>query len=180
MRMRNERSLNGLAVLALALLAIAAALGATGASFTATTVNPNNVLGTATLSLSNDKPSDGDLVNVTDLVPGDTVTRSVTITNTGTAGFTFSGVATPGPVSTVLWTDTVKGLQVTVKRGATTLYSGALKNLAIPASATIAPGADDALDLVFSLPTSADNSFQGLSQTFTIIYTATQLAGSAR
>jgi hypothetical protein len=32
----------------------------------------------------------------------------------------------------------------------------------------------------FSLPSTAGNSFQTLTQDFTITYTATQLAGSAR
>ena len=177
--MRSIRRLDALATAALGLLALAALTGGTSASFTATTVNPNNLLATATLSLSNDKPNDGDLVNVTNLVPGDTVTRTVTITNTGSVGFTYAGAASPAN-NTALWTDTVKGLQVDAKRGATSLYTGPLKNLAIPASATIAPSATDTLTFVFSLPTTADNSFQGLSQTFTITYTATQLAGTAR
>ena len=177
--MRSIRRLDALAVTALGLLALAALTGGTSASFTATTVNPNNLLATATLSLSNDKPNDGDFVNVANLVPGDTVTRSVTVTNSGNVGFTYTGAAVPLS-STQLWTDTTKGLQVDVKRGATSLYTGPLKNLAIPASGTIAPSATDTLTFVFSLPATADNSFQGLSQTFTITYTATQLAGTAR
>jgi hypothetical protein len=175
----RSRSIDALSVATLGLLALASMAGGTSASFTATTVNPNNLLATATLSLTNDKPNDGDLVSLTNLVPGDTATRTVTITNSGTAGFTYSGAVT-NLNTTVLWTDTVKGLQVEVKRGATTLYSGALKNLALPASGTIAPAATDTLTFVFSLPTAADNSFQGLTQTFSITYTATQLAGAAR
>jgi len=177
--MRRIGTIDAVAVAAIGLLALAALTGGTSASFTATTVNPNNLLATATLSLSNDKPNDGDLVNVANLVPGDTVTRSVTITNTGNVGFTYAATASNANNS-ALWTDTVKGLQVDAKRGATSLYAGPLKNLAIPASATIAPAATDTLTFVFSLPTAADNSFQGLSQTFTITYTATQLAGTAR
>lgn len=84
--MRTDRSGNAVAVLALGLLALAAMSGGTSASFTATSVNPNNLHETALLSLSNDKPNDGDLVSVSNLVPGDTVTRSVTITNSGNAG----------------------------------------------------------------------------------------------
>jgi len=177
--MRRIGTIDAVAVAAIGLLALAALTGGTSASFTATAVNPNNLLATATLSLSNDKPNDGDLVNVANLVPGDTATRSVTITNTGNVGLTYTGSATPLS-SSLLWTDTVKGLQVDAKRGTSSLYSGPLKNLAIPASATIAPAATDTLTFVFSLPAAADNSFQGLSQTFTITYTATQLAGTAR
>jgi hypothetical protein len=177
--MRSIGTVDAAAVAAIGLLAVAALAGGTSASFTATTVSPSNLLGTATLSLTNDKPNEGDLVSVSNLVPGDTVTRTVTITNTGTVGFTYTASATNVNTS-VLWTDTAKGLQVEAKRGATSLYGGALKNLAIPASATIAPAAADTLTFVFSLPATADNSFQGLSQTFTVTYTATQLAGTAR
>ncbi len=177
--MRADSLRNALAVFALGLLALAAMTGGTNAGFTATTMNPSNVLGTATLSLTNDKPNAGDLVNVTNLVPGDTVSRTVTITNNGTSAFTFFGGAS-AQIATVLWSDTVKGLQVSVKRGMTSLYSGPLKDLAIPASATIAPSSTDTLTFDFSLPTAADDTFQGLTQTFTITYTATQLPGSAR
>ena len=41
-------------------------------------------------------------------------------------------------------------------------------------------GATDTLTYDFSFPTAAGNSFQNLSQDFTITYTATQLAGSAK
>lgn len=177
--MRTTSTGDALGVVALGLLALAALTGGTSASFTTTTVNPNSLLATATLSLSNDRPNDGDLVSIANLVPGDTATRTVTITNTGTAGFTYTASALNANNS-ALWTDTVKGLQVEVKRGTTVLYSGALKNLAVPASATIAPAATDTLTFVFSLPLAADNSFQGLSQTFTVTYTAAQLAGAAR
>ncbi len=177
--MRSIGTIDAVAVAAIGLLALAALTGGTSASFTATTVSPNNLLATATLSLSNDKPNDGDLVSVSNLVPGDTVTRSATITNNGTASFTYSA-SIASLTNSVLWTDTVKGLQVEAKRGTAALYSGPLKNLAIPPSATIAPAATDTLSFVFSLPATADNSFQGLSQTFTVTYTATQLAGTAR
>ena len=38
----------------------------------------------------------------------------------------------------------------------------------------------DYLTFVFSLPTTAGNTFQSLTQDFTVTYTATQLAGAAR
>src|SRR5579859_2822341 len=108
--MRPDRLFHALGVFALGLLALASMSGGTNASFTATTMNPSNVLGTATLSLTNDKPNAGDLVSVTNLVPGDTVSRTVTITNNGTASFTYGGGAS-AQINTALWTDTVKGIQ---------------------------------------------------------------------
>ena len=82
--------------------------------------------------------------------------------------------------NTLLWSDTTNGIQVTVKRGATTLYTGALKNMSLSASGTIAASGTDTLTYDFSFPTSAGNTFQSLSQDFTVTYTATQLAGSAK
>ena len=73
------------------------------------------------------------------------------------------------------------GLQVTASRGATTLYTGALKNMANVAVATpVAAGATDTISYVFTLPVGAGNTFQQLSQDLAITYTATQLAGTAR
>ena len=52
--------------------------------------------------------------------------------------------------------------------------------MALGASSTVAAGGTDTLTFDFSLPSSADNTFQTLTQDFTITYTATQLAGAAR
>lgn len=157
----------------------ALSMGTSSSSFTATTTNPANLLASATLTLSNDKSSAADLVNISNLVPGDTATRTVTITNTGTVGFTYSA-AISATANTLLWSDATNGIQVTVSRGATTLYTGALRGLSLPASATVAAGATDTLSYAFSFPALAGNTFQGLSQDFTVTYTATQLSGTAR
>lgn len=169
-----------MALAAFSLVGLAASADPTEASFNATTANPGNQFITATLSLSNDKSSAGALVNISNLVPGDTATRTVTITNTGNVGFTYSFAASQSN-NTLLWTEATNGLQVTVTRGGTTLYTGALKNLGtISVGATIAPAATDTIQYAFSLPTNAGNTFQSLSQDLTITYTATQLAGTAR
>jgi spore coat-associated protein N len=177
--MRKLNLLAGMALAATVLLGLTATADKTSANFTATSTNPSNTFGSATLSMSNDKPNANDLMNVTNLVPGDTANRTVTITNTGNAGFTYNA-AVSASANTLLWSDTTNGLQVTVKRGAVVVYSGALKNLSLSASGTIAAGATDTLTYDFSFPSSAGNSFQNLSQDFTITYTATQLAGSAK
>ena len=171
--------LAGMALSALVLIGLTVTADKSSASFTATTTNPGNSFGSATLSASNDKSAAASLISITNLVPGDTANRTVTITNSGNAGFTYVGAAS-ATAATALWTDTTNGLQVSVKRGATVLYTGALKNLAIPASGTIAPAGTDTLTFDFSLPTTADNTFQTLTQDFTITYTATQLAGAPR
>lgn len=152
----------------------------TAASFTATTDNPGNQFTTARLTLSNDKAAAGSLVTLTKLIPGDTVARTVTLTNTGDVGFTYAFLASQTG-NTPLWTDALNGLQVTASRGATVLYTGALKSMGTVTVATpVAAGATDAVSYVFTLPTTAGNTFQSLAQDLTITYTATQLAGAAR
>jgi hypothetical protein len=174
-----------MALSALVLIGISSTAAMTTATFTATTTNPGNTFATATLTISNDKPNAGDLVNITNLVPGDTAQRVVHITNGGNTGFTYAG-SVSATANTLLWSDTTNGLQATVYRcnncttPANVVYSGALKNLAIPASGTIAAAGSDYLTYVFSLPTTAGNTFQTLTQDFTVTYTATQLAGTAR
>ena len=176
---KSTTLLAGMALSALVLIGLTVTSDRSSASFTATTTNPGNAFGSATLTMSNDKSSAGSLVTLTNMVPGDTANRTVVISNTGTVGFTYTA-AVSATANTLLWSDTTNGVQVTVKRGATTLYSGALKNLALAASPTVAAGATDTLTFDFSLPTAAGNTFQSLTQDFTITYTSTQLAGAAR
>ena len=176
--------LAAMALSALVLIGVTS-VGSTTATFTATTSNPGNTFATATLVISNDKPNAGDLVNITNLVPGDTAQRVVHITNGGNTGFTYAAAGS-AVASTLLWTDATFGLQAAVYRcnncttPANSVYSGALKNLVIPASGTVAAAGSDYLTFVFSLPSTAGNTFQGLTQDFTVTYTATQLAGAAR
>ncbi len=177
--MRKFNLLAGMALAGLVLLGLTATADKTNANFTATSTNPSNTFASATLSMSNDKPLANDLINITNLVPGDTASRTVTITNSGNAGFTYVA-AISATANTLLWSDTTNGIQVSVLRGATNLYTGALKNMALPASGTIAAGATDTLTYNFSFPSSAGNTFQSLTQDFTITYTATQLAGAAK
>ncbi len=171
--------LAGMALSALVLIGLTVTADKSSASFTATTTNPGNTFGSATLTASNDKSTAGSLVTLTNMVPGDTANRTVVITNSGNVGFTYTG-SIAATASTALWTDLTNGLQVTVKHGATVEYTGPLKNMVLAASGTVAAGATDTLTFDFSLPTSAGNSLQTLSQDFTITYTASQLAGAAR
>ena len=171
--------LAGMALSALVLIGLTVTSDKSSANFTATTTNPGSQFGSATLTMSNDKSAAASLVNLSNMVPGDTANRTVTISNTGNVGFSYTA-AVSAVANTLLWSDTTNGIQVTVRRGATQVYTGALKNLAVAASPTIAASGTDTLTFDFSLPTTAGNTFQSLSQDFTITYTATQLAGAAR
>ena len=178
--MRNTRDAAIIVLAALLFIGAIVDPTASAASFTASSLNPGNTFVTATLSLTNDKAASGALITLAGMVPGDTATRTVTLTNTGNVSFTYSFSASQSN-NTLLWSDATNGLQVTATRGATTLYTGALKNLANVAVATpVAAGATDAVTYVFSLPVGAGNTFQTLTQDLTITYTATQLPGTAR
>ena len=176
---KSTTLLAGMALSALVLIGLTVTSDKSSASFTATTTNPSNSFGSATLTMSNDKSAAASLINLSNMVPGDTANRTVVITNTGNVGFTYVP-AISAVANTLLWSDTTNGIQVTVLRGATTLYSGALKNMTWGASGTIAASGTDTLTFNFSLPSAAGNTFQNLTQDFTITYTATQLAGAAR
>jgi spore coat-associated protein N len=176
---KSTTLLAGMALSALVLIGLTVTSDKSSASFTATTTNPGNQFGSATLTMSNDKSAAASLVNLSNMVPGDTANRTVTISNTGNVGFTYTA-AISAAANTLLWSDTTNGIQVTVKRGATTLFTGPLKNLALAASPTLAASGTDTLTFDFSLPVAAGNTFQTLTQDFTITYTATQLAGAAR
>jgi len=178
--MEGSRRLVIVALVALLFIGVTVDADRSAASFTASTDTPGNQFTTAHLALSNDKSTAGALVTVTKLVPGDTMARTVTLTNTGDVGFTYVFSASQ-TANTVLWSDATNGLQVTATRGATTVYTGALRNMVNVAVATpIAAGATDTISYVFTLPVSAGNAFQQLSQDLDITYTATQLAGAAR
>src|SRR6267378_4952822 len=110
-QMRKLNLLAGMALAGLVLIGLTATADKTSASFTATSTNPTNTANSATISMSNNKPNAGDLVNVTNLVPGDTMNRTVVITNTGNAGFTYVASAS-AVANTLLWSDTTNGLQV--------------------------------------------------------------------
>lgn len=175
---KSTALLAGMALSALVMIGLTVSAEQSSASFTATTTNPGNSFATATLTMSNDKSTAGSLVSITNMVPGDSASRTVTITNSGNVGFTYTA-AVSATANTLLWSDTTNGLQVVAKRGTTTLYTGALKNMVLAASPTIAPttGNTDTLSFVFSLPTTANDTFQTLTQDFTITYTANQIAG---
>src|SRR5258707_10741182 len=111
----GSRRLVVVALVALLFIGVTVDADHTAASFTATTDNPGNQFVTARLALSNDKSAAGALVNLTKLVPGDTITRAVTLTNTGDVGFTYVFSASQAG-NTMLWSDAVKGQQAHANR----------------------------------------------------------------
>lgn len=188
MKQVNVHSLAGLlnlrAAIVSLIMAIAIAIptiGGTQANFTAVTTNPGNLFSSAVLAITTDHPS-GAFVSIGDLVPGDTITRSVTVQNGGSAPFTYMITASSvGGPETVLWKNKVKGIQVAVSGGGGPIYSGPISGLqGVPTGITVPGGNTEVLTYVFSLPNSAGNAFQGQSQGIEIRYDAKQLPGSDR
>ena len=184
----SKALLFGMALTSVLLAGVSLAAPSSSADFVVTTTAPGNQFVSGNLTFTNDKSGSGALANVSNFIPGDTATRVVTIENTGNIGFTYTAAAS-ATATTLLWTDTTNGLRAVVYRcpsavactnGTVVYASGALKDLAVAQSGTIAVGGFDYLTVVISLPNSAGNTFRNLTQDFTITFTATQLAGTAR
>jgi len=127
-----------------------------------------------TLAISTDRGATA-VVNLTDLVPGDSVDRTITVQNSGSLAFRYT-VSASQTASTPLWTDTTDGLQLTVRTsGGTVLYAGPLSGLGFLAGpATLAPGASETLRYTVDFPASASNAFQGLIQDLALVFDAVE------
>ena len=103
------------------------------------------------------------------------MTRTVTVLNSGSLAFRYTVSATR-TASTLLWTDTTDGLQLTVSTSAgTVLYAGPLSGLgALAGPTTLAPGTSELLRYTFDFPASAPNAFQGLVQDLTLVFDAVE------
>lgn len=193
----SKALLFGMALTSVLLAGVSLAAPSSSADFVVTTTAPGNQFISGNLTFTNDKSGSGALANVSNFIPGDTATRVITITNTGNIGFTYTAAAS-ATASTLLWTDTTSGLKAVVYRcpsatacttattpAGTAIYGSlatplTLSGLSTAASGTIAAAGIDYLTVVISLPNSAGNTFRALTQDFTITFTATQLAGTAR
>ena len=178
-----------------------AGLGTFGA-FTSTTSATEQV-GTGKVVLSTAASARGLDVAATNLVPGDTVERTVTLTRSSdTEAFGSVKLTTAGSTSNLLTTDTTNGLQLKVDQcsvawtkpansnvltcsGTTTpvvaqrAVVGSAVDLAAATTALNGAGAASNLRVTVSLPTTADNTFQGLANTISFTFDATQRAAQS-
>jgi hypothetical protein len=133
-------------------------------------------------------------LNTTGFVPGDSVTQAVNLVNKGTSALGSVTLGTTATGANLLSTDATNGLQLALKScavawsasnvcasGETLLSSGpVVGNRTLVNPAALNPGATDYLAFTVSLPTTAGNTFQGLSTTLNLTFTGTQRTGTAR
>jgi hypothetical protein len=187
----------------LAIVGTAAAVAGMGTfgTFTDSTTPVDTTIQSGTLSI--DVAQTGYTVPVTTagFVPGDSITRALTLVNDGSAALSSVNFSSTATVGSVLTTDTVNGLQLSLKSCSvawtqggtasaptytcggttTTLVTGpAVTNMPLVNPASLNAGGKDFLVFSVSLPVSADNTFQGKSSTLSLSFTGVQRAGTAR
>ena len=158
---------------------------ASTALFTNTQDGPTSAFPTGSVALNSADLSSGTWsVAITDIKPGTTTARTITVTNDGSASadYTFAESKVSG--------DNALGdaLQATVttqacsdQTGATTLVSAtSLRGLALTAGQTLAAAASDEICVTITLPnggtptsnTSGDNALQDLAYSSKFVFTA--------
>ena len=193
------------------LLATVAVLGAaasiaglgTYATWTSTTSQNQTISsGTVTIALGATGAATNRLnVNASALAPGDTVQRSVDLTNSGTIDLASVTLTTTAPTSSLLDTDATNGLQMVVDKcsvawteagtapaytytcGGTTstvLASRAVigSNLSLSNLVATTPAQTDHLRVTLTLPSGAPNTLQNQSSTISYAFTGTQRAAT--
>jgi hypothetical protein len=141
-------------------------------------------------------------MNATGFVPGDSISRSIDLANTGNLAFAGISMASTATTSSLLDTDKVNGLQLTVKScpvtwtetvtngvatytcsGTTTtvVNSGAaVTSASLNGIASLNAGGTDHLVVTLTLPASADNTFQGKTSALSVSFTGAQKTGTNR
>ncbi|HET9732178.1 MAG TPA: TasA family protein [Acidimicrobiales bacterium] len=194
--------------LSVVLIGAAAALAGPGAFATFTSsVNggPQSITtGTVIIALGATGASTNRLnINATGVAPGDTIQRSVDLSNTGSLNLASITLGVSASPSSALDTDGANGLQTTVQScsvawteagppytytcsgtSASVLASTSVLGLkTTPASlsplASLTAGQTDHLLVTLTLPTTADNTFQNLTSTLTYAFTGTQRAAQS-
>jgi predicted ribosomally synthesized peptide with SipW-like signal peptide len=194
-------------LLSLGAIGVAAGMAGLGtfATFTSSTSASHSVTtGTVTIALGATGAATNRLnVNATGVAPGDTMQRSFDITNSGSLNLASVTLTTTASTSSLLDTDATNGLQMVIDRCSTswtesgsspafTYTCGGSTSTVLASRAVIGStlslsnltvttaGNTDHLRLTLTLPTSAGNSFQGISSTISYAFTGTQRAATDR
>lgn len=168
----------------------------TFASFTAQTSSTGNTFSTGTLTLTGSTASTTSFTT-SNLKPGDSVPRYISIVNpAGNINATLElGVHSEAGTPTVLSTNTTNGLRYKIDEcsqawagsplacGGTTTANVIADRAIVTATTSLGAinaGATRHFLVTPSLPTAADNTFQGKSEAFTFAFIATQVSGEVR
>jgi predicted ribosomally synthesized peptide with SipW-like signal peptide len=189
----------------LAILGAAASIAGLGtyATFTSTTSQSHTIAsGTVTIALGATGASTNRLnIGASALAPGDTVQRSVDLTNSGSLNLASVTLTTTATTSSTLDTDAVNGLQMVIDScsqawteagtapaytytcGGTTSSVVASRavignNIAMSNLTSTTAGNTDHLRVTLTLPSSADNTFQNKTSTIQYAFTGTQRAAT--
>jgi hypothetical protein len=190
----TRKVLGSLAVLGTA--AAVAGLGTFG-TFTDSTTPISTQVASGTVSIDLTQPAAPIPAITTGFLPGDSTTRAVTLVNDGNSALSSVSLGVTAPVSSVLTTDKVNGLQLALRscsvpwtqNGVATTCGGteslvhagpAVGDRAVTGAASLNPGGVDHLAVTISLPTTADNTFQGRTSTLALTFSGVQRAAAAR
>jgi hypothetical protein len=183
---------------------VVSALGAAAyATFTSST-NVSQDVGSGTVAFAPIATSaTGQRLSVaaTNIAPGDTIQRAVTLTNTGSIDMATGSVALTSSATASSLLDTgANGLTITIEKcsvawtesaapytytcGGTTTSVLATRpviaNAVALSNITTTAGVANHLRVTLALPTAADNAYQGLSSTINYLFVGQQRAGTNR
>jgi hypothetical protein len=201
-RSRTARKVLG----SLGVVGAAAAVAGMGTfgTFTDSTAPLNASVTSGTLSLDLNATNSTATLPMTaaGFVPGDSISRSVDLVNSGNLAFAGISLASTATTSSVLDTDTTNGLQLSVKScpvnwtesvsngvatytcsgTATTVVnsSPAVTTAGLTNVASVNPKGTDHLVITLTLPGGADNTFQGKTSALSVSFTGTQKTGTDR
>jgi uncharacterized repeat protein (TIGR01451 family) len=176
--------------------------GAAFAAFTGTSNAAQSVAsGTVSLAgIGTNAAGNRLTVGATNIAPGDTIQRAVTLTNTGTLDLANVTLTTNATTSSVLNTDVTNGLQITIDKcsvawtesafpytytcgGTTSAVLASIPvigtNLALT-NLTLTASAVNNLRVTVTLPSAAGNGFQGQTSVINYTFTGTQRAATAK
>jgi spore coat-associated protein N len=178
--------------------AAVAGMGTYGAFTSTTTANQAVTAGTVVIALGSGAANTLS-VPVAGLLPGDSVEKLATLSNTGNSALNNITLTASTTTPSLLTTDTTDGLQLTIEScsvawtvttgvdtctgtSTTVLATGPVigADKALAGLTALASGATDNLKVTTSLPTTADNDFQGAASTITFAFTGTQRTGEVK
>lgn len=164
-------------------------------------LNASVTSGTLALDLNSANNTATLPMNAAGFVPGDSISRSVDLVNSGDLGFAGIQLASTATTSSLLDTDTTNGLQLRVTSCSVTwtesvvdgvatytctgtetalVQAPAVTSAPLAAPAAQSPQGTDHLVVTLSLPESAGNDFQAKTSALSLSFTGTQQTGTDR